>query len=65
MSLKPFEGSVEEARPDLLNHLADYTGYIYWLIDTQNLWSEDGFYAFPNGDIWSKKDYEQFKLVGL
>lgn len=41
---------------EMVQELWDQTAKIYFLIDTHNLWSEDGAYCFPDGLILHKDD---------
>lgn len=51
--------SVENAIQDgdlqaLLEACSDYDYRLHWLLDVANLWSEDGTFAFPDGEIYYK-----------
>ena len=47
----------EEVDINFLKDVAeDYATKIYFLLAKYNLWSEDGDFTFPDGDIWRKND---------
>lgn len=50
-----------ERERDMLSGLAELTGKIFWLLDKHNLWPE-GHYTFPDGDSWTKEEYQRYLL---
>ena len=56
---------IQEHTPDTLERLMYTTAKVYFLLDAFKLWSEEGTFTFPDGDIWSQEEHERFKAQGL